>query len=353
MEIVSFAWYGGLVLLVFLVILFGEESGGELKALSSYIVFFLLLLFCGLRNGVGNDYLEYSRNFDKIYLQELGFSEQRFEPFFYYLSIMFGGLANRTAYIMLSCSAVTFFFLFKVLRFHSIMLEGLIIFISLGFMFMINDQVRQGVALCIFLFSLRFVEMRDFKTYFFYILLGSLCHYTALLMLPLYWVTGVKISRYISVPVLLCVYLGYKIGVFYDLFFAMIKLIPIYGDIYADHLQLSFIRDQGSGLGILFLLLVSLYVCFSTDSNNKMRVNNIFFLGAVLTFMSVGFMPIQRIALYLFSSIIIILGQYLKGKRYSLEWSLAMFFIGLYFSIGVLFDLEKHGAVPYSNLLFP
>ena len=330
----------------------GEIVEGRSRVFSIIFVFVVMLIFCGLRNGVGNDYLEYSRNFERISRYELSFSDQRFEPIVYCLAFAMRSLDNKTLYLMFVFSAITLFFLFKALLKYRIFLEGLFLYIALGFMFMMNDQVRQGMALSVFLYALRFVESRDLIRYCLSLCLGALFHYTIILMLPIFFVTDVKLSRFFTVPTLLITFIVYKLGVFYELLFNIIRLLPYYGRVYASYLESSFIRNEGKGFGILFLFLISLFVVYAFDNDKYHRIKNTFILGVVIMFMSIGFMPVQRLSLYLFSTIIVLLGVYLRDRRYSLVWGCLLFILGMYYSITVLFDLDKYGAVPYSMTIF-
>lgn len=322
------------------------------KNISFYYILSLttIILFCGLRFFVGNDYYDYYNIFQDVSRYNQSFFEQRWEPGIFILIQIFKNSKIGYFFFLLTCTIITYIFIFKALAHKNVLKWGVFFIFTLGLLIMVNDQVRQGVALSIFLFSIKYIEQKSFRNYIKWIFIASLFHYSALALIPIYFVNRLKLNSFIFSVLIITSYVGYQYGVFYKIIFSIIEQVPFYGEIYVAKKRFFEINNLGSGLSILFHSIIALFVALFYNKINKSIYATLFLYGSIIYIISVGFMPIQRFSYYLFFTNIIVLPIMFKNnltKQLSKVLVIVCFF---YFFIVSLYGFEKHGAVPYRTI---
>ncbi len=315
------------------------------------LAFIVIVFFCGLRFFVGNDYIGYYNNFKTISIYNLSFIEQLWEPAIYLLTQFFKNSKIGYFFFLFTCTLITYIFIFKALIYNKILKWGIFFIFTLGFLIMANDQVRQAVALSIFLFSIKYIEQNNFKKYLIWILIASLFHYSAIGLIFVFFLKNIKFNSFLWVLLIILSYVGFQLGVFYNLIFALIEKIPFYGEIYLKNERFFDIDQSGSGLSILFKTIVSLFVAFFFNKIKKPIPATLFLYGSILANISVGFMPIERFSYYLVYANIIVLPLFFKNDFTKLFIKGFSAIIFIYFLIVSYYGLEKHGAVPYRTII--
>ncbi len=317
------------------------------KQLFILLTFIFIVFFNGFRFFVGNDYSGYYYNFQRLNRYKLNFFEQRWEPAIYLIASIFKKSSIGYLPFLFTCTFITYIFIFKTLIRENVFKWGIYFTFTLGLMIMANDQVRQGVALSIFLYSIKYIEQKNFKKYFLWILCASLFHYTAIALLPVYFLKNIHLHPIIWSLLIIITYIGYRFGIFYNTIFSLVEKIPYYGELYASRTRFFEIETTGSGLGVLFRALLAFFVAIFSNKTNKSIYTTIFLFGSVLANISVGFMPFERLTYYLVYTNIIVFPLLLKNKS-TKYLTLGIVIISfLYFEVQSLYGLDKHGAVPY------
>lgn len=248
-----------------------------------YFILAFLLLFVGLRYNTGADWGLYTRAFENV--DSMG-NIMKWEPAFYGLMKLIRLLFGN--YYVLQFGA-TFFFLYAINKCYTAYSSYPILAISLVtilfFTSILMAQVRQSMALSVILLGTPYIFKRDFVKFLLIIVLASLFHITAIIALPLYF-----LSRRINNVIILLILLFSQVLYFYpELIFACIKgiapilpqrmqdLVEIYIDtIYAEG------TDFGSGY-LLYLLTTLLYsVCVLITNRYSKHEKAHFFANALL-----------------------------------------------------------------------
>jgi hypothetical protein len=315
------------------------------------LAFIVIVLFCGLRFFVGNDYGGYYYSFQTIAKYNFSFFEQLWEPGIYLLVQIFKNSKIGYFFFLFTCSFITYIFIFQALIYNNILKWGIFFTFTLGLLIMANDQVRQGVALSIFLFSIRYIEQDNFKKYLGWILIASLFHYSALGLILIYFLKNIKLNSVIWVVLLLVSYIGFQLGIFYKIIFSLIEKVPFYGEIYTKNERFFDINLSGTGLSVLFKTMVSLLVAVFYNKINKPIPATLFLYGSILANISAGFMPIERFSYYLIYTNIIVLPLLLENNFSRLFKKGIIAIIFIYFFLVSFYGLEKHGAVPYRTII--
>jgi hypothetical protein len=208
--------------LVFLLIAFFSLSKeGWLKKILFICTGILLFFIAAFRGNNNFDYSGYVALYNKAAL----INTLRIEPTFIIISFIVKHVFNNVLFLF-----IIYAFLGVFLKFYAIkkltafyMLSALIYF-SNFFIFHEMTQIRVGVASALLLISLKPLLEKNFKAYFFIIIIAFLFHYSALIALPLYFLNGQKINVTVFAVTIPVSYLLY----FLNIHFAyLIDLIPI------------------------------------------------------------------------------------------------------------------------------
>lgn len=315
----------------------------------------MIVVFCSLRFFVGNDYKGYYRSYNYLLNQNPDLTDFFWEPGFFYIAkflTVFGDIGY--IFLLFVSSAITFIFIYVALKEQGSLKWGLFFVMTLGLMIMVNDQVRQGIALGIFLFSIKFIRNEQLSKFLICITLAFLFHYSALILVFVYYIRFIKLSKFWWVVLISGTYLGFQLGVFYETIFKLIELIPHYGDLYITRQKFFEIELGGSGLSILFRNVLAFIFIISLSNINSNIYAKIYLTGLVLGNIVVGFMPAERVTYFLYYVHIFAFPMLLNTNK-KIGKQLFYFIVLLslvFFTFQNLFGLEKHGAIPYRTIFF-
>lgn len=179
-----------LILITSIFIAFSSYKGHKLLSPS----FVLIGIFAILRYEFGNDYSSYRKWYNHIksgeespYKGEYGFTLlNRITPSFYLL------IAITTIFFL-----VVIYFLIRDNLDASFGSIAFLIYIINPYLFLVNlSAIRQCIALCIFIISLKFAKNKNFKIYALLIIIAALFHASAILLIPVYFIINDrKITR--------------------------------------------------------------------------------------------------------------------------------------------------------------
>jgi len=198
MVLTSILVYGSLTAIMFFLGKFADERQSKRKRLGLNTPFFVpeiiltllaFVLVCGARWDVGSDYLTYLK--DYLYLQDTGhiFSRDNIEFGFEFISRIFAIFHIHFFFYFAFLAFLQLFFVLYAFKNERYLYPYFAIIIVLGSLFFTwNNGIRQAIASCIFLYSYKFIEKRQFLKYLIIISLASLIHHSALLCIILYFI---------------------------------------------------------------------------------------------------------------------------------------------------------------------
>lgn len=281
------------------------------------LIVILLLFFLAVR-GVGTDYISV-----KSYFQ--GFD--LYSPYLFDRVIVskinkipIGYFYRYQLYITL-VSIITIFFYWlsikKILKKKQMIVESLILFL-LSYSYFANYNVfRQGMAIAIFLFSLKYIYERKLIKYIMCIFLGAIFHTSILALVPMYFILSKKISfKYILGIIFLVIILGE---------FGILKIItakiPFFGERYEE--SKIFFTGKQNIYRIIFELIITGFFIIPIDlkkiKSTKERIfYNIFFIKLIVFIMTSYIVIFSRFLLYFDNCIILsypILYEKIKNKK--------------------------------------
>ena len=241
---------------------------------------FLFALIFGCRFNVGVDYhmyyLDYLYNYSPRDL-EAGFLfiKETFQNNNLHFALYFGFIA----FIQI------FFFMIefrkKAYLYPFILLVLFLSCIELGWM----NGIRQSIATCIFVYATTFIIEKKTLKYVLAILLAMQFHNSAIILLPVYFITLLPIlkNKWISIGIFITALFVNTLPVErFDVLFTQAANLLGYGDVYDSENALIELENSGSGLGRLVLNTIFLVIILYSNKlkeffNNDERWFNIIY----------------------------------------------------------------------------
>ncbi len=217
------------------------------KSKALYIVIFVVLLaLAGFRSGIGTDYVNYKEAF-KLYADGESPYWYNFEPGFILLIRLFTLLFKDLRIWFFIFSLIPLVFVFKACKNMSVnAIFSIYLYVAMYFYCSSFNLVRQFIAVSIVLFAIDSLIKRKYIKYILLILLASMFHTTALIMLPFALIAGKRTKWHGYVWMLIA------LGATAVVVPLMLKLVPIILPKYAMYLEF-----QGGGATANIIIAVA------------------------------------------------------------------------------------------------
>lgn len=288
-----------------------------------FLFLIILMLFCFRNKNVGTDTRAYFEIYQDFQNRHSKFSN---EPVFYVIN-MICSILNLDFVVLLTfvglLQMVGMFVLIK--KYSSLPLFSILLYVTLGIMGMTYNFMRQMMAVGFFAFAINFLIKNNTWGYFCAIILASLCHASALILVPVYFIKKLKLGKYIYIitaPVIMgsIVFLPIIAKTFSKV---------ISNDYYSTYIKANLFRSSINFYSIAYLFgLIAVLVWFifvrnRIKKNSKdIQVYNIFLwlfyinvcIRIIATFSSY-FQLVGRFTMYFFWSIIILIPYALKYEN--------------------------------------
>ena len=193
-----------------------------------------------------------------------------------------------------------------------------------AFLLIMSSAMRQTVAITFFIVSLDYVLQNRLYKAVFFLLVGSLFHASALIIIPFCFV-GMLSNK------LKIVHIGIIFGVFIYLFssnvlYSYMVAVTLYLDKYLSY---SEVKEVGTGLGVIFQSFIFLFILSNQKFQNR-SIRSLFNLGSIafLFIPLVLFLPmVGRLSMYFQIIILIILPYVTLGRRKLLKMTVRILYI--------------------------
>lgn len=325
---------------------------------------FLFAIIFGMRYDVGVDYLSYLNS----YL--LGSYVGKNEILFTLLSDIGWKLnLHYTVYFGIIAYIQVFFF-FYTFKGERYLFPFLVFFLftNSSWVFWMNG-IRQALAMCIWIFSLKYIEEKKLLKYVLWGIVAILFHKSATILLVFYPILRNGKDFFSRIPVQLILVAGaFLINRFFENYFLRLEpLLQFYTNLLGtelyesysmEGLSQSFVVSSGSGLAYLFKIATNVIIIL-----NSTRIKNFynskrftifyffFFLGLLTSYV----FPIGAIALtrpfryfYIFQSIMYAYVAYYlfktktEGNRKIFLYGLIIAFLGIFFMSQITSNENSH-----------
>ena len=319
-------------------------------------ILFPLILFAvvfGMRYDVGVDHLGYLQG----YLEKIHIGNK--EPLFFLLSEM-GWRFNWHYVVYFSVIAfiqiVFFFYAFKDERYLYPFLV-FFLFTNGDWLFWMNG-IRQAIAMCIWIFSIKYIEDKKFWKYFIWCVVATLFHNSAIFLIVFYPILKNGKDYFKSIPLQLILIAAAFIlqGSFSVVLSRIEPILNIYinilgGDLYSSYdsegLMNSFRESTGTGLVYLFRILLNITIILYSkklklfyDSKRFNIIYFFFFFGLITSYIfPAGYIAITRPFryFYIFQAIIYAYFLYYLYRTKLKNTQLGTFHALMYYGLIVIF----------------
>lgn len=308
-PIETFILYNVIIILSCIIAWNGEKRNNKAIILVAYLILLFVSVF---RYDIGNDYENFYNNAVRLLPTDVLSGLERIIEDFKIGAIMvpvITGLVPNVNYgPILVIGIFSFFFLFFVYlvldRCHSHTLGIFLLFILL-FVFKSWDWIKQGVAVSIFLFSVRCIIERKFLKFLILILFASLWHISALVTLISYPLSKIKISPRKLAYTLIGLFVLTEVGVFKGLYEIIVSSVPYYSDVYemtkySEQDSYDFATTKTFFLSSLwYIVLLWLTPSRSLGGDRTIQTCSILiFMGAFFYMVSSGSLLLDRLSFY-------------------------------------------------------
>jgi transmembrane protein EpsG len=310
--------------------------------------FLLIFLFLAFRYDYGNDYQSYLKGFIDLEYFDLSL---KWEPGWQILNIIFKplGFFAMTAFLAAINCYIYYNFIKKYVPPLYYWFAVFIYVFNPSFMLVHLSAMRQSIAITLFLVSIKYIYSKNIYMYLLCIALSSLFHFSALILLPVYYIVlyTPKINSSASVIVLLLLFfILFLFGNTFKLF--LDQFISNYFGRY------DYYKEGGStlnsGLGFIYIILIFICILIYTRYQN----NEILFKIAIISYyilpLSFLIMMIGRVGMYLepvLIAVIPILFATMSDVRVKYIASFVFVFMTLY-SFYYFFQVDGWG-IAYST----
>jgi hypothetical protein len=320
------------------------------------IIFSVLLLICICRNiTVGTDYEYYLNMFNAIGKNALSSLKAqeillKKEYGWYFMNKVFYNFGTFFLYVL------CFYFIMYLLIFKAILLKSsmplfsILLYFFCGYFFVSLNVMRQALVFSFFLYSIRFIESKEFWKYASIMAVISLFHLSGLFLIPLYFVKNFVWSKtFLIFLIMISLLMGYSN------FF--LKLVPY---IHFERLKnyLTLLHHNISFYGYLIFAVNSVvaivFLFFTRDINS---INTIYLklvvFGIIMSNMVMHFLWLFRFSDVYFAPIMVIAYTNVISESKNVNNRFVLTSALLFYSF-IIFYLNlagnSNGIVPYSTI---
>ncbi|WP_299231495.1 EpsG family protein [uncultured Bacteroides sp.] len=346
MDFRSFLIYTVFLLVSSVLALMSQLCKKRINSIAFLIVTYIFIVtFWSLRYGIGFDYDSYIDISKEI---RNGY-DSYVEPVYHLASMLFQFNGGEFFTISLM-SAITYFFLIASLYRNNILCQGIFFSIVLQYQFMASNQIRQALAIAVFLFALEYIEKKKYKIWIPILVLDVLlCHTSAFilfLIIPL--AQNIKFSNHKWIIIIVVLYILQLAGVFRNLGNIVLTSLPI-PENYMHFINSDRVLAEEIGFSpvFLFYIIITVYILIYYNPQNRINLN-LYLIGLSMYIIFIEYHLLQRLSMYCFYVIIYIISKYcINSKQHGINVILASIVFYLFL---ITRDTNLHGVIPYKSL---
>ena len=323
----------------------------KLKDKNSFLKVFIsilpLTIVSAIRYGVGWDYFKiYTYGF---YYNAMDGKEYFGEHAFNLFNKLIYRFTTNVDWLFIICSVIIAIYLSKAISEQSknITMSILLVFLSRYF-FLSMNIVRQGIAMAIILYSLKYIKLKKFKLYLVHILLATSIHHMAAIFIPFYFIANIDFSKghnkllIVFSPAIIII--GQKI---------ILKIID--GTKYASYFGSRFDGNEFLLTEIVINSIILLFAIINYKKNND-RYYYIYFNMQLIAFIiSIfsKFIPVVDRIIWFFSVqqiffIPLILKNYKREEKLIVGYTIFVALVGVVIMQTILSD--SYSVLPYQTI---
>lgn len=300
----------------------------------SFIIYCVLIVISAFRFEVGTDYDTYR---EAIVLFKTGYNPSwlNYEPGFIWLNKILANYTEHGQLLIITTAIITLTLFFIAINKHSVnSLHSWFLFFSLYLYFSSFNIIRQFIAIGIFLVFINSFLERNLKQCICVIIIASLFHTTALLLIPFYFFLNIKMRKRNIAAIFLFSIVG--ILLINRILYRFFLLFPKYA-LYKEA------KGGGSAYNICFLLLTLAALIYIKEKHWNIKKDSKkldFYISScvfalIITMFSFRVVFFARASFYFFGILLFSVPYCWKTMKKTLE--------------GLIY---KYGSIVFSILIF-
>lgn len=271
-----------------------ERFSHGIKLMLTLLLYLIIFLFGVLRFDVGNDYYNYSERFYGIINYNVFVTPDYF--IFKILSNLFSSFNNGYIIVIGLYYVFTISVFLKFLKKKNVLFWGFFTLLTFGFYFDIFDRIRQLAAISIFILSIDDIKKNNTKAFIIKIIIAALFHASAIIILPFFFVSKVKLSNKVSLLIYFLLFLGFFLGLWKNILIGIYDNIPYYNEIYRNSKYYGNTDELSTSIGFIGkTIFILINILFSPIHE---RLKTLLLCGLILTIIGVGDLNVERVADY-------------------------------------------------------
>ena len=339
-----FVYFIFIIFVLFLSFIAYKVDNPKHKKFIIACVFLLLFSFSAFRYNVGADYRFYVRDF---YLIKGGYTS-RFEILFLFINKFIIFMFDNPDWVFIISSFITFFLIFKSINNESskFFISIIILFASRFYLYSFT-QVRQYIAIAIFLYSLKYIINGNWKKYFFLIAIAFGFHKSALIYFFIYFFRYLHFEKkqYIIICIL-APFLNPIVKYLYLLFGSTLFGNYISEEMIYGHTPVVFIAT-----GIIFTLIpILVFNKIKTNEKNNLYLNIQLLSWIIIVAASSFFESYRIIAMFIYISILLIPECYEKMNKKIRFVFLVIFLMMAIYTSYLMIIYPDSSFIPYQTI---
>ncbi len=245
--------------------LYEKSTSKNMQTVFYFFAFLIPFFFLAIRYDIGTDYHHYVDYFHVI--AQGGFVPK--EPGYILVNKVIAYFNLDVQWLFVFFGFFTMLFAYKALPKEEF-LFGVFLFIVNFYLYQGYSVIRQGLALAIMAYAIKYIYNRDFKKYLFWSIVAMMFHLvTAFILLILYPVINRRFNKTFLLFAIIILFILIKYThIDVVLLHAIAKIFPKY----AWYLNSEFIRSSNSattGLGVFFKVGMAIVTIFFKDKIEK------------------------------------------------------------------------------------
>lgn len=344
---------------VFILSVLNLSISKEKMKIIFYIFMAFMILFVGLRKDLGgSDYYVYKAYFDAV---PAPWNLGSFNYFIHYkflymfLNSLVKIFSTNFFWLTLLVAAITLSLLFtQMYKYMKYPFFAFLFYLYKTFFYTNFVILRQSIAMMIFFFAIKFIIEKKFIKYVICILIASLFHTTALILLPLYFLNRFDFSK---INPYLIVVVSFLLGSISKYILEALVYVAKFA-----HMAPSVINKiQGMTSGIqgafnphmveaLFYVVLFSFMRKIVKTKTDTVFYNLFIVYVSTLFMFSRFTIFVRISMYFYISIMYLMSKRIEVIKSSKVRLLVVYLLGLIFLLGYIKYLQAFdngGLMPY------
>ncbi|MCM3018699.1 EpsG family protein [Priestia megaterium] len=350
-----------------------KNKNGNYKVNKVFYTLSFLSLFLpvGLR-GFGVDYGTYLNMYENVNLLGDNYFSQYTgtpEPFFAVLNYAIAHTLNNFQFLLMFSAFLSLFFIYLNLSRYvkKVSMAMYIWSYSFTYYLLLYGLVRMSIAIGITAFAYKYLETRNFKKYLCWCIMGSLFHYSALIMIPIYLLVNpvsinssndnekqLDLFKFVSLIIFIIPILFIIVQKFFPLLFGGFSWFSRYSTYFEIEGNWRVINNI-VGMAPLFIIILSWNKYFNILIYRSNLYIKLFLVIIGIGITSVVF-PIHRVAYYLYPAACYLYASVWKlpfeqsRRKYTIVlYNYLIFIFGLAWIYLSIFqsDLWKPYLIPY------